>query len=118
MENIEVQLKVLELTQIQNICNELMEIEDPKQNDSELEKLLKKEYTLDKEEIQSILSLVYKKQKGNSVSEKEIDELKTKLNAYCVTAELNQNDKDGNFVGYKKLKGRASNKKNSLNKQK
>lgn len=90
-------------------------MENPKQSDTELTKLLKKEYDLSKEEISSIQSMVLGKKKGEGVSQKELDLLKKKCESYCMICEINPNSKDGNFIGYKKIKSRSSNKKNSLN---
>ena len=115
MDKNELQLQILQLTELQNICNDIIEMENPKQSDTELTKLLKKEYDLSKEDTDSILSMVLGKKKGESVSQKELDVLKKKCESYCMICEINPNGKDGNFIGYKKIKSRSSNKKNSLN---
>ena len=115
MDKNELQLQILQLTELQNICNEIIEMENPKQSDTELTKLLKKEYDLSKEDTDSILSMVLGKKKGEGVSQKELDTLKKKSESYCMICEINPNDKNGNFIGYSKIKSRSSNKKNSLN---
>ena len=115
MDKNELQLQILQLTELQNICNDIIEMENPKQSDTELTKLLKKEYDLSKEDTDSILSMVLGKKKGEGVSQKELDTLKKKSESYCMICEINPKDKDGNFIGYSKIKSRSSNKKNSLN---
>lgn len=50
------------------------------------------------------------------VSQKELDTLK-KCESYCMICEINPNSKDGNFIGYKKIKQKSSNLKNRLNKK-
>ena len=117
MDKSELELQILQLTELQNICNDIIEMENPKQSDTELTKLLKKEYDLSKEDNDSILSIVLGKKKGESVSEKELDLLKNKCKSYCMITEINPNDKGGAFIGYKKIKSRSSNKKNALGKK-
>ncbi len=58
MDKNELQLQILQLTELQNISNDIIEMENPKQSDTELTKLLKKEYDLSKEDTDSILSMV------------------------------------------------------------
>ena len=115
MDKSQLQLQILQLSELQNICNDIIEIESTKQNDTELVKLLKKDYILSNDEINSITSTVLGKKKGESVDKKSLDLLKNKCESYCMICEINPKDKDGKFVGYRKIKTRSSNKKNSLN---
>ena len=115
MDKSQLQLQILQLSELQNICNDIIEIESNKQNDTELVKLLKKDYRLSNDEINSITSTVLGKKKGESVDKKSLDLLKKKSESYCMICEINPNDKNGNFIGYSKIKSRSSNKKNSLN---
>lgn len=115
MDKSQLQLQILQLSELQNICNDIIEIESNKQNDTELVKLLKKDYILSNDEINSITSTVLGKKKGESVDKKSLDLLKNKCESYCMICEINPNDKNGNFIGYSKIKSRSSNKKNSLN---
>ena len=115
MDKSQLQLQILQLSELQNICNDIIEIESTKQNDTELVKLLKKDYRLSNDEINSITSTVLGKKKGESVDKKSLDLLKNKCESYCMICEINPKDKDGKFVGYRKIKTRSSNKKNSLN---
>ena len=115
MDKSQLQLQILQLSELQNICNDIIEIESNKQNDTELVKLLKKDYRLSNDEINSITSTVLGKKKGESVDKKSLDLLKNKCESYCMICEINPKDKDGKFVGYRKIKTRSSNKKNSLN---
>lgn len=115
MDKSQLQLQILQLSELQNICNDIIEIESNKQNDTELVKLLKKDYTLSNDEINSISTIVLGKKKGESVDKKSLDLLKNKCESYCMICEINPKDKDGKFVGYRKIKTRSSNKKNSLN---
>ena len=115
MDKAQLQLQILQLSELQNICNDIIEIESNKQNDTELVKLLKKDYRLSNDEINSITSTVLGKKKGESVDKKSLDLLKNKCESYCMICEINPKDKDGKFVGYRKIKTRSSNKKNSLN---
>lgn len=115
MDKSQLQLQILQLSELQNICNDIIEIESNKQNDTELVKLLKKDYRLSNDEINSITSTVLGKKKGESVDKKSLDLLKNKCESYCMICEINPNDKNGNFIGYSKIKSRSSNKKNSLN---
>lgn len=117
MDKSQLQLQILQLSELQNICNDIIEIESTKQNDTELVKLLKKDYILSNDEINSITSTVLGKKKGESVDKKSLDLLKNKCESYCMICEINPKDKDGKFVGYRKIKTRSSNKKNSLNKK-
>ena len=117
MDKSQLQLQILQLSELQNICNDIIEIESNKQNDTELVKLLKKDYRLSNDEINSITSTVLGKKKGESVDKKSLDLLKNKCESYCMICEINPKDKDGKFVGYRKIKTRSSNKKNSLNKK-
>lgn len=115
MDKSQLQLQILQLSELQNICNDIIEIESNKQNDTELVKLLKKDYRLSNDEINSISTIVLGKKKGESVDKKSLDLLKNKCESYCMICEINPNDKNGNFIGYSKIKSRSSNKKNSLN---
>ena len=115
MDKSQLQLQILQLSELQNICNDIIEIESNKENDTELVKLLKKDYRLSNDEINSITSTVLGKKKGESVDKKSLDLLKNKCESYCMICEINPKDKDGKFVGYRKIKTRSSNKKNSLN---
>ena len=115
MDKSQLQLQILQLSELQNICNDIIEIESNKQNDTELVKLLKKDYILSNDEINSITSTVLGKKKGESVDKKSLDLLKNKCESYCMICEINPKDKDGKFIGYIKIKTRSSNKKNSLN---
>lgn len=115
MDKSQLQLQILQLSELQNICNDIIEIESNKQNDTELVKLLKKDYILSNDEINSITSTVLGKKKGESVDKKSLDLLKNKCESYCMICEINPKDKDGKFIGYRKIKTRSSNKKNSLN---
>ena len=115
MDKSQLQLQILQLSELQNICNDIIEIESNKQNDTELVKLLKKDYRLSNDEINSITSTVLGKKKGESVDKKSLDLLKNKCESYCMICEINPKDKNGNFIGYSKIKSRSSNKKNSLN---
>ena len=117
MDKSQLQLQILQLSELQNICNDIIEIESNKQNDTELVKLLKKDYRLSNDEINSISTIVLGKKKGESVDKKSLDLLKNKCESYCMICEINPKDKDGKFIGYRKIKTRSSNKKNSLNKK-
>ena len=115
MDKSQLHLQILQLSELQNICNDIIEIESNKQNDTELVKLLKKDYRLSNDEINSITSTVLGKKKGESVDKKSLDLLKNKCESYCMICEINPKDKDGKFIGYRKIKTRSSNKKNFLN---
>ena len=115
MDKSQLQLQILQLSELQNICNDIIEIESTKQNDTELVKLLKKDYILSNDEINSISTIVLGKKKGESVDKKSLDLLKNKCESYCMICEINPKDKDGKFIGYGKIKTRSSNKKNTLN---
>jgi hypothetical protein len=117
MDKSQLELQILQLTELQNICNQILDLENPKQSDKELEKFLKKEYDLSKDETDSILSIVLGKKKGDGVSQKDLDVLKKKCESYCLICEINPNEKDGSFSGYKKIKTRSSNKMSRFNKE-
>lgn len=114
-ENIELKLTLID--QIEKLCSELIEIENPKQSDKDLIDLLKKDYTLSKEEKNSILSVVKGKKKGESTSKKEVESLKTKLSAFCVAAEISMVDRQNNPLSYQKIKTKVQNNRNSLKKK-
>lgn len=117
MDKSQLELQISQLTELQNICNEILELENPTQNDTEIVKEIKKSYSLSKEDIDSIKSILMGKKKGESVSQKELDSLKKKCESYCVITEINLNSKDGSFIGYTKIKQKSSNLKNRLNKK-
>ena len=106
MDKSQLQLQILQLSELQNICNDIIEIESNKQNDTELVKLLKKDYRLSNDEINSISTIVLGKKKGESVDKKSLDLLKNKCESYCMICEINPKDKDGKFIGYRKIKTR------------
>jgi len=75
MDKSQLQLQILQLSELQNICNDIIGIESIKQNDTDLVKLLKKDYTLSNDEINSISTIVLGKKKGESVDKKSLTEL-------------------------------------------
>jgi hypothetical protein len=113
----QIEFEIQQLTELQNICKQIKEIKDYKQNDTALVKLLKKEYTLTKDEISSITSKVEGKKKGESGDEDELELLKKKFDSYCLICEVNSEGKDGNFIGYTRLSNKCSNKKSVLKKK-
>ncbi len=117
MDKSHIELQILQLTELQNICNQIKDIEHFKQSDTELVKLLKGQYTLTKDEISAITSLVDGKKKGESANEGELDLLKKKFDSYCLICEVNSNGRDGSFIGYSKLNNKCSNKKSVLGKK-
>lgn len=118
MDKMDIELQILQLTKLQQICNDIIDMENPKQSDTELEKLLKKEYDLSKDETDSILSMVLGKKKGEGVSQKDLDRLKEECEMYCKLTDTNTVDKNsGEFIGYTKIKQKSSNLKNRLNKK-
>jgi hypothetical protein len=114
MENPQLQNLIYNLTEIQNICNRLSEIENKKQSDSDLVKVLKQTYTLSKEETASILSTVYGKTKEKK-SKDDTSVLKRKLEAFCEIAEVICYDESGKLLAYKKIKDKATAKKSIAN---
>jgi hypothetical protein len=117
MENSNIQLQLLQLTEIQNICNQIIKLESVEQNDEALLKLLKKEYKLSKAEIASIQSVVLGKKKGEGVDEKELADLKQKCESYCLICDVKMTNRKGDIIGYDKLKSKCSNKKSILSKK-
>lgn len=117
MDKSQLELQILQLTELQNICNDIIESENPTQNDDEIVKEIKKSYSLSKEDVDSIKSILLGKKKGESVSQKDLDGLKKKCDSYCMICEINPIGKDGNFIGYGKLKNKVSNKKSKFNKE-
>lgn len=116
MDKSQLQLHILQLTELHSICSEIENLENPKQNDDEIVKELKKLYSLSKDDVNSIKSILLGKKKDESVSSKDLDTLKKKCLSYCEICEINPNDKNGEFVGYKIIKNRSSNKKSKFNK--
>lgn len=117
MDKSHIELQILQLAELQNICNQIKDIENFKQSDTELEKLLKGQYSLTKDEISEITSMVEGKKKDESSNEGELDSLKKKFDSYCLICEVNSNKKDGSFVGYSQLNTKCSNKKSVLKKK-
>ena len=117
MENSNLQLQLLQLTEIQNICNQIIKLESVEQNDSDLLMLLKKEYKLSKAEIAEIQSLVLGKKKDGGVDEKELADLKQKCESYCLICDVKMTNRKGDIIGYDKLKSKCSNKKSVLSKK-
>jgi hypothetical protein len=117
MENSNFQLQLLQLTEIQNICNQIIKLESVEQNDSDLLTLLKKEYKLSKAEIAEIHSVVLGKKKGEGVDEKQLADLKQKVESYCLICDVNIKNRKGELIGYDQLKNKCSNKKSVLSKK-
>ena len=117
MENSNIQLQLLQLTEIQNICNQIIKLESVEQNDSDLLQLLKKQYKLSKAEIAEIQSVVLGKKKDEGVDEKELADLKQKVESYCLICDVNLTNRKGDSIGYDKLKSKCSNKKSVLSKK-
>lgn len=118
MDKAQIELQILQLTQLQNLCNQIKEAEGSKQNDKELVKLLKKEYKLTTDEISAITSLVAGKlKKGNSADEDELKALRKKFESYCDVCEINANNRNGEFLGYTIVSNKCSNKKSILSKK-
>ncbi len=117
MDKAHLELQNLQLTELQNISGQIKGIEDHKQNDTELVKLIKKEYSLSKDEISNITALVEGKKKGESTDEGELEVLKKKFDSYCLICEVNATAKDGSFIGYAKVSNKCSNKKSVLKKK-
>lgn len=117
MDKNELELQLNQLDGLQHVCNQIIAMESTNQSDTALTKLLTKEYSLSKEDKDSILSIVSGKKNGKPVSQKDLDTLKRKFESYCVITDVNPNDKTGHFLGYKKIKMRLSNKKNILKKK-
>ena len=113
----EIELKLTLIDQIEKLCSELIEIENPKQSDKDLIDLLKKEYTLSKEDKNSILSVVKGKKKGESSSKKEVESLKTKLSGFCVAAEISMVDRQNNPLTYQRIKTKVQNNRNGYKKK-
>ncbi|WP_429082676.1 hypothetical protein [Aeromonas veronii] len=117
MDKSQIELQILQLSELQKLCNEIKDIESFKQNDDTLLKLLKKEYKLSAEEISTITLMVDGKKKGKSVDSTALDSLKKKFESYCLICEMNAYGKDGKFIGYAALSNKCSNKKSVLNKK-
>ena len=117
MDNTHIELQILQLTQLQNLCNQIKEVDSLKQNDDELVKVLKKGYKLTAEEIEAITSLVAGKKKGKTADVGELEALKKKFDSYCNVCEINPYKKDGEFLGYTNVSNKCSNKKSILSKK-
>ncbi|WP_319577448.1 hypothetical protein [uncultured Desulfobacter sp.] len=117
-ESKQIEFQIQQLTELQHICNRIKELENYKQNDTELLKCLKKEYSLSEEEISSITSMVEGK-KGKSVDKRndELELLEKKFEPYCLICGVNTKNKDGNFIGYTRVSNKCSNKKSVLKKK-
>jgi hypothetical protein len=113
----DINLQILQLTELQNLCIKLKKSEDDKQDNSELLDLLKKNYTLTTEEISTITSMVEGKRKAKGVVTDDVKTLKNKFDSYCVICGINPNSRNGEFMGYDKFSNKCSNKKSILNKE-
>lgn len=74
---------------------------------------MKQTYTLSKEEMESILSTVYGKNKNKSKDDTAA--LKRKLEAFCEIAEVICYNENGKLLVYKKIKDKATAKKSIAN---
>lgn len=110
----EINLEVLQLAELQTICNEILAVKTPKQSDKKLLSLLKKEYSLSKEELGSVVAIVAGKQKLEVSSTKDISHLEKKCQAYADICGIKTTAKDGSPLGYEKIKSRAAIKKSNL----
>ena len=110
-------LRILQLTQLQNLCSKLKYSENYKQSDTELLGLLKKNYTLTAEEVSTITSMVEGKMKVKVVGDDDLETMKKKFDSYCLICDINQNKRDGTFIGYTKFSDKCSNKKSILSKK-
>lgn len=107
-------LEVLQLAQLQSVCNEILALKSPKQSDSKLRSLLKKEYELSKEELEAILDLVALKQKTQAANTKDLEALEKKCDSYAHICGIKTVAKDGTPLGYEKIKARAAIKKSAI----
>lgn len=117
----DIDLQILQLTELQNLCCTLNK-EDEKakasESDTELLYLLGKNYTLNEEDIASIISTVKGKKKANTVDSKMYESLKRKFDSYCVICNMNTTTKNKKeFMSYPKFSNKCSNKKNILKKK-
>ena len=117
MDKSQIELQILQLSELQKLCNEIKDIESFKQNDDNLLKLLKKEYKLSAEELSTIEAMVDGKKKGKSVDSTALDTLKKKFESYCLICDMKAYGKDGKFIGYAALSNKCSNKKSVLKKK-
>lgn len=113
----DIDLQILQLTQLQHLCIKLKEIKNDTQDNAELLDLLKKKYTLTKDEISTITSMVEGKKKVEVVEDNDLKKLENKFNSYCLICEINPNTRDGTFMGYTQFSNKCSNKKSILNKK-
>lgn len=113
----DINLQILQLAELQNLCGKLKESKNDKQNDTELLNLLKKNYTLSTEEISTITSIVEGKIRVKAVSGDDLETLKKKFDSYCLICEINPNSRDGAFMGYMQFSNKCSNKKSILSKK-
>jgi len=115
MDRMDIELQILQLSKLQQICNAIIDIENPKQDDKNLVKLLKKEYELSKDEVNSILAIVKDKKKSRKNAPKgDLDKLKEEFEMYCKLTKIHPYKANGEFIGYERVKNRSSNRKNVL----
>ncbi len=114
MKQNESNLEVLQLAELQNICNEILAIQTPKHSDKRLLALLKKEYELSKDEVNAVVALVAGKQKMQTASTKDLAALEKKCESYAHICGIKTTAKDGMPLGYEKIKARAAIKKSAI----
>jgi hypothetical protein len=118
MNKADIEFEIKQLTELQNICNQIKAVESFKQNNDELLQVLKENYKLSAEDLSIIESAVEgKRKKGkNDKSEKSADiaTLKKKFKSYCDLLDINLVKRNGEILGYTEVSNKCSNKKSLL----
>ena len=118
MNKADIEFEIKQLTELQNICNQIKAVDSFKQNNDELLQVLKENYKLSAEYLSIIESAVEgKRKKGkNDKSEKSADiaTLKKKFKSYCDLLDINLVKRNGEILGYTEVSNKCSNKKSLL----
>lgn len=109
-------LEIMQVEELQKLCKKLNELEEKKQSHDKLIECLNEHYNLSEEDSTEIKKLVDGKKKTNTDDEKEFEDIKSKLTAYCTLLDIKGTDEDGKIIEYKKLKIKLTNKLSKLRK--
>ncbi len=109
-------LEILQLEELQNLCKKLIVIQEKMQSNDKLIECLNIHYDLSKEDTNEILKVVISKKKVNNEDEKEFEDIKAKVIAYCTITGIKEADKDDKNIDYKKLKSKVAMKLSKLRK--
>lgn len=121
MDKAKIEFEIQQLTDLQNICNQLKADESFKQNNQKLLDVLKEQYKLSAEDVSAITAVVEGKAKATkqAKADKPVDKktLQKKFDSYCILLDISLKKRNGEILGYTEVSIKCSNKKSLLKKK-